>query len=66
MATHFSSLAWKIQWTEEPGELSPQGREESATTEHCDLKTHISRFSEVLFWEKYFLFWYEEKKMSKF
>ena len=25
MATHFSILAWKIQWTEEPGELQSQG-----------------------------------------
>ena len=24
MATHFSILAWKIQWTEEPGELQSQ------------------------------------------
>ena len=27
MATHSSILAWKIPWTEEPGELySPEGR----------------------------------------
>ena len=23
MATHFSILAWKIPWTEKPGELHP-------------------------------------------
>ena len=25
MATHFSILAWKIQWTEEPGGLQSMG-----------------------------------------
>ena len=25
MATHFSTLAWKIPWTEEPGRLQPMG-----------------------------------------
>ena len=33
MATHFSTLAWKILWTEEPGSYSPWGRKESDTTE---------------------------------
>ena len=33
MATHSSILAWRIQWTEEPGRLSPWGRKESDTTE---------------------------------
>ena len=27
MATHSSTLAWKIQWTEEPGELQSTGSE---------------------------------------
>ena len=25
MATHYSILAWKIPWTEEPGELQSMG-----------------------------------------
>ena len=25
MATHSSTLAWKIRWTEEPGRLQPMG-----------------------------------------
>ena len=25
MATHFSTLVWKIQWTEEPGRLQSMG-----------------------------------------
>ena len=34
MATHPSTPAWRIPWTEEPGGLhSPQGFEESDTTE---------------------------------
>ena len=32
MATHFSILAWRIPWTEEPGELQWVA-EESDTTE---------------------------------
>ena len=32
MATHSSILAWRIPWTEEPGGLSPWGREESDVT----------------------------------
>ena len=34
MATHFSILAWRIPWTEEPGRLySPWGRKELDMTE---------------------------------
>ena len=36
MATHSSTLAWKIPWTEEPGRLQPMGsqrvRHDSATS----------------------------------
>ena len=38
MATHSSTLAWKIPWTEEPGRLQPMGSKESGTTER--LHTH--------------------------
>ena len=35
MATHSSTLAWKIPWMEEPGKLySPWDHKESYTTEH--------------------------------
>ena len=35
MATHFSILAWKIPWTEDPGEgYSPWGHRELDTTGH--------------------------------
>ena len=33
MATHFSILAWRIPWTEEPGSYSPWDHKESDTTE---------------------------------
>ena len=33
MATHSSTLAWKVPWTEEPGRLQSLGRKELDTTE---------------------------------
>ena len=33
MATHSSTLAWKIPWMEEPGGLRPSGHKESDMTE---------------------------------
>ena len=33
MATHYSNLAWRIPWTEEPGGLQSWGRKESDMTE---------------------------------
>ena len=33
MATHSSTLAWKIPWTEEPGRLQSLGCKESDTIE---------------------------------
>ena len=33
MATHSSTLAWRIPWTESLVGYSPQGRKESDTTE---------------------------------
>ena len=38
MATHFSILAWKIPWTEEPGGLQSWGHKESDTTEQLTHK----------------------------
>ena len=36
-ATHSSILAWRIPWTEEPGELQSVGYKESNTTERLML-----------------------------
>ena len=33
MATHFSVLAWRTPWTEEPGGLQSRGCKESDSTE---------------------------------
>ena len=46
MAPHCSPLAWKIPWTEEPGGLSPWGREESDTTERLHFHFSLSRIGE--------------------
>ena len=37
MTTHFSILAWRIPWTEEPGGLQSTGHKESDTTERVTL-----------------------------
>ena len=37
MATHSSTLAWRIPWTEEPGGLQSMGRKELGTTEQLTL-----------------------------
>ena len=46
MATHSSTLAWKIPWTEEPGRLQPWGREESDMTELLHFHFSLSCFGE--------------------
>ena len=46
MATHSSTLAWKISWTEEPGRLQSTGREESDTTERLHFHFSLSRTAE--------------------
>ena len=35
MATHSSTLAWKIPWTEEPGRLQFIGSQKVTFTFHC-------------------------------
>ena len=42
MVTHFSILAWRIPWTEEP--LHPWGRKESDITERLSRQTCIYMF----------------------
>ena len=41
MATHSSTLAWKIPWTKQPGRYSPWGCKESDTTELLHLLTYL-------------------------
>ena len=46
MAIHSSTLAWKIQWMEELCRLSPQGRQESDTTERLHFHFSLSCIGE--------------------
>ena len=46
MATHSSTLAWKIPWIKEPGRLySPQGCKESDTTERLHWYVEVETYS---------------------
>ena len=42
MATHSSTLAWKIPWTEEPGRLQSMGSLESDTTQRLPFHFSLS------------------------
>ena len=46
MATHSSTIAWKIPWMEEPGRLQSMGLKESDTTErlHFHFHTYVNNF----------------------
>ena len=46
MATHSSTLAWKIPWTEEPGRLQSWGHKESDTTERLHFHFSLSCIGE--------------------
>ena len=43
MATHFSILACRIPWIEEPAGYSPWGHRESDTAERLTLSFHYQR-----------------------
>ena len=50
MATHFSTLAWKIPWTEEPGRLySPWGCKESDMTERLHFHFPCTTYKSLKF-----------------
>ena len=53
IATHFSILAWRIPWTEEPGGLhSPWGRQKVGhdcfTNTHTHIHTHRVSFQHII------------------
>ena len=55
MATHSSTLAWKIPWTEEPGRLQSMGSRRVGTTEQLHFHFHalekeMPTHSSVLAW----------------
>ena len=41
-ATHSSTMAWKILWTEEPVRIQSKGYKESDTTEQLSMQKHKS------------------------
>ena len=47
MAAYFSSLAWRIPWTEEPGRLQSTGSE-SDTTERLTLTLRMVLFMPIV------------------
>ena len=50
MATHFSILAYKIPWTEDPGRLQSTGSKKSDMDEHTHTHTHLNKASQVAQW----------------
>ena len=46
MATHSSTLAWKIPWTEEPGRLQSMGLQRVDTTERLHFHFSLSCIGE--------------------
>ena len=57
MATHFSILAWRIPWTEEPEGYSPWDHKESDMTEkliHTHIQIQPKKFS-ITFYSTIFL-----------
>ena len=51
MATHSSILAWRIPWTEEPGQLQSLGCKESHMTEQLTHRTFLG--GQQSLWEHY-------------
>ena len=47
-ATHFSIIAWRIPWTEEPGRLQSMGSQQSDTTQwlKCS-QSLVEKFTEI-------------------
>ena len=55
LATHSSTLAWKIPWAEEPGRLQSMGCKKSDTTERLHFHFHalekeMATHSSILAW----------------
>ena len=48
IATHFSILAWRIPWTEEPGGLQSTGlQSQTEATEHAQFVTYQQKINTV-------------------
>ena len=57
MATYSSILAWKIPWTEEPGELQSPGWQKSRTKLSDQACTQNSRIPVTVNWEFNRIIW---------
>ena len=57
MATHSSTLAWKIPWTEEPGRLQSMGSLELDTTERLHFHFSLSCIGEEMATHSSILAW---------
>ena len=49
MAAHFSTLAWKIPWTEEPAGLQSIASQESDVTDHAYAHFYLADHLEYTF-----------------
>ena len=49
MATHSSSLAWRIPWTEEPGGLPSVGSQKLDRTKHTKKAPHSAQRKEQIY-----------------
>ena len=49
LATHFSILAWRIPWTEEPGGLQSMGSQRVGQTERLSTHAHPSSLRNEVF-----------------
>ena len=43
MATHYSVLAWRIPWNEEPGGLQSMGSDTTEWLTHTEQRTEVTR-----------------------
>ena len=57
MATHSSTLTWKIPWTEEPGRLQSMGSQRVGTTEAIQQQAAVMKASVNLWVCKNYFFY---------
>ena len=61
MATHSSTLAWKIPWTEEPGRLQSMGLQRVRHNQSNSACTNVCIYVLILFIKLIFLYLYNRK-----
>ena len=64
MPIHFSMLAWRIPWTEEPGRHSPWGGKESGTTKQLIHRHTANLVLKPWITPHFKLFGYDSKAMT--